>query len=97
MEVLSCFLVPKGKKYNEDYDIVEVHKAIREHLSIPHCLALSGFFLTKFVSLMRGMLIFSRVTTRLTMKGKQKKEMLTRIEKLMQELPNGLGLAALMQ
>ena len=97
VEVLSCFLVPKGKKYNEDYDIVEVHKAIREHLSIPHCLALSGFFLTKFVSLMRGMLIFSRVTTRLTMKGKQKKEMLTRIEKLMQELPNGNGLVALMQ
>lgn len=98
VEVLSCFLIPKGKKYNEDYDITEVHKAIREHLAIPHCLALSGFFLTKFVSLMRGMLIFSKMTTRLTMKrGKEKKEMLKRIENLMENLPNGNGLVALMQ
>ena len=26
IEVLSCFLIPKGKKYNEDYDILDFDK-----------------------------------------------------------------------
>ena len=29
VEILSCLLVPKGKKYNQDYDIIEVQDAIR--------------------------------------------------------------------
>lgn len=44
-ELISVFLIPKGKKYNDDYNIVEVHKLIREHLSIVDAMSLSAFFL----------------------------------------------------
>lgn len=92
VETLSCFLVPKGKKYNDDYDIVEVQKAIREHLAIPHCFALIAFFLAGFKHLILGTLIYCKWMTKLTMKkSPQKKEMLEKIESLMKEIPNGLG------
>ena len=60
IEVLSCFLIPKGKKYNDGYDIIQVQKALREYLTIPNCLALSAFFLAKFNKSMKGMLIYSK-------------------------------------
>lgn len=44
VELLSVFLIPKGKKYG-DYDMGEVHEAIRENLSICDALGLSAFFL----------------------------------------------------
>jgi hypothetical protein len=44
-ELISVFLIPKGKKYNDDYNIAEVHKLIREHLSIVDAMSLSAFFL----------------------------------------------------
>lgn len=98
IEVLSCFLIPKGKKYNEDYDILEVQKAIKDYLGIAHCLALSAFFLNRFNRLMRGMLIYSRWITKIRMKkGKQKEETLMKIETLLKEIPSGDGFHVLMQ
>ena len=44
VELLSVFLIPKGKKYG-DYDMGEVHEAIRKNLSICDALGLSAFFL----------------------------------------------------
>lgn len=98
VETLSCFLVPKGKKYNDDYDIVEVQNAIREHLAIPHCFALIAFFLTRFNHLILGTLIYCKWMTKLTMKkSPQKKEILNKIEELIKGLPNGnYGLDVLM-
>ena len=49
VESLSTLLVPKGKKYNDGYEIRDVHKAIRENLSVADVLALSAFFLQKWV------------------------------------------------
>ena len=51
VETLSTLLVPKGKKYNEDYEIADVHKAIRENLSVADVLSLSAFFLTQWFKL----------------------------------------------
>ena len=45
VELLSVFLIPRGKKYG-DYDMREVHEAIRENLSIVDALGLSAFFLS---------------------------------------------------
>lgn len=45
VQIISIFLIPKGKKYNEDYDMAEVHKLIREHLSIVDAMSISAFFL----------------------------------------------------
>ena len=43
-EVLSCFLVPKGKPYGEDYDALAVIDAIRDHLSVADAVSLDAFF-----------------------------------------------------
>lgn len=49
VETLSTLLIPKGKKYNEGYDIADVHKAIKESLSVADVISLTAFFLTKWV------------------------------------------------
>lgn len=98
IEVLSCFLIPKGFKYNEGYDIVELQNTIRDYLGIAHCLALSAFFLRKFNLSIKGTLIYCKWMTKLTMKkGKEKKETLKKIQELIDNTPNLDGLPALMQ
>ena len=98
IEVLSCFLIPKGKKYNEDYDILEVQKSLRDYLTIPNCLALSAFFLAKFNRSIKGMLIYSKWIAKIRLKkGKEKQEILKKIDQMMKEIPNSDGLHVLMQ
>ena len=46
VEFLSVILVPKGHRYNEGYDILELQKAIREEMSVSDGVSLAGFFLT---------------------------------------------------
>lgn len=46
-ELLSCFLLPEGHRYNTDYDIAEVQRAIREFLPINAAHGLLAFFLDK--------------------------------------------------
>ena len=46
VEFLSVILVPKGHRYNEGYDIIEVQQAIREEMSVSDGVSLAGFFLT---------------------------------------------------
>ena len=46
VEFLSVILVPKGHRYNEGYDILEVQRAIREEMSVSDGISLAGFFLT---------------------------------------------------
>lgn len=54
--LLSCFLVPEGKEYNDGYDIGEVQDALAQHLTIPDALALRAFFLRKFSDSMDNIL-----------------------------------------
>ena len=56
VEVVSCFLVPKGCKYGKGYDIADVQKAIREEMTVAEVLALSAFFLRKFALLIHSSL-----------------------------------------
>lgn len=46
VEFLSVILVPRGHRYNEGYDILEVQKAIREEMSVSDGISVAGFFLT---------------------------------------------------
>lgn len=50
-QILSVFLIPKGKKYNEGYDIVDVQRAIEDNMSIEEAISLSAFFLNLYQSL----------------------------------------------
>ena len=49
VETLSTMMIPKGKKYNDGYEIADVHNAIRDNLSVADVLSLSAFFLDKCV------------------------------------------------
>ena len=60
MEFLSVILVPKGHRYNEGYDILEVQKAIREEMSVSDGVSLAGFFLTWCSKSIKDSLNYSR-------------------------------------
>ena len=49
-KVLSVFIVPKGKTYNEGYDVEDVIRELDEHLSIQIALGVCFFFREKYRS-----------------------------------------------
>ena len=98
VEMLSIFLIPKGHKYNDGYDIIEVQKAIRDNLSIVDAMSLSAFFLLWSQSLMKATL------TSLTKKAKKMKKMMKNpmeIQKMEEAIANletaGVGLHSLIK
>ena len=46
-ELLSCFLVPEGKNYNDGYEVADVQKAVRE-ITLPVALGLTAFFFKQY-------------------------------------------------
>lgn len=75
VESLSTLLIPKGKKYNEGYEIADVHKAIRENLSVADVLSLSAFFLTLLVKSIKDFRTYS-IKEILKVSNKEMREML---------------------
>lgn len=59
-ELLSCMLVPKGHVYCDTYDPVEVQTAIRDHMRADDAVALSAFFLARWMRYSRRILASSR-------------------------------------
>lgn len=47
-ELLSLFIIPKGHKYNDGYDLKKVINDINEYLSIEDALGLANFFIAKY-------------------------------------------------
>ena len=43
--IMTIFLIPIGKKYNNGYDIAELAKEFDEHMGLPTALGISDFFL----------------------------------------------------
>ena len=60
VEMLSTMLVPKGMKYNQDYDVIEVQNAIRRELSVADALSLLAFFFVQFNQSIRDSLTYCR-------------------------------------
>lgn len=69
VELLSCMLVPKGHTYCDDYDPVDVQAAIRDHLRADDAVALSAFFLARWMRYSRRILASSR---RIAVRSKRK-------------------------
>lgn len=98
VELLSVFLIPKGKKYNDGYDIIDVQRVIRSNISIVDAMSLSAFFLLLYQSLTKAIL------TSLTKKLKRmKRKMKTQeeIQKMETAIANlegvGVGLHSLIK
>lgn len=90
VEVLSTLMIPKGKKYNDGYDIADVHKAIRENLSVADVLSLSAFFLGKWLRSIKDSAIFSISEIRKMPDKEKQKEMMSRLQTAMQKGGDGL-------
>ena len=54
-ELLSCFMVPEGKAYNDGYDIATVQEAVRT-LNVPTAVGLVTFFFASFSQSIAGTL-----------------------------------------
>lgn len=54
-KLLSTMLIPKGKKYNDGYDMVEFIKTIENNINILKANELCFFFLKKLVNSMKRM------------------------------------------
>lgn len=95
VELLSVFLIPKGKKYG-DYDMGEVHEAIRENLSICDALGLSAFFLALSQALIESTLTsLIRRMKRMKRKAKTPEERQKLEEAIMNLEAGGAGLPLL--
>ena len=73
VEILSCLLIPKGKKYNQDYDIIEVQDAIRKDLNVHDAASLYAFFIFSCRESIKDMLTFSLQETQ-KIKDREKRE-----------------------
>lgn len=81
VEFLSVILVPKGHRYNEGYDILEVQRAIREEMSVTDGVSVAAFFLTWCRKSIKDSLNYSRQEAM----GIKDKEMRERILQKIQE------------
>ena len=75
VEMLSCFLVPKGMDYNEGYDILDVHNAIKEEMSVAEVLAVLAFFFGSWTRSLHSTLSYSERMAR-RVKDKEKRQMM---------------------
>lgn len=90
VQTLSTLLVPKGKKYNDGYDMDAVQQAIRDNLSVADVVSLYAFFLTKWVKSIKD----SQTYLDKEIKKIPNKEMREKLMKQVQEMRskiNGVG------
>lgn len=80
--LLSIFLIPKGKRYNDGYDIIEVQERIKNNLSIVDAKGLAAFFLQWYKSLLK--VTVHSLTKQ--MRKRMKKEKDTEVRKKMMEV-----------
>lgn len=87
-ELLSCFLVPKGMKYNDGYDILEVQQAIRDFMPVTAALGLLAFFLRR---LHRSTINTLRSSVKKMPKNPQTEETIRATNRLIRSLQSGGG------
>ncbi len=93
VELCSVFLIPKGHKYADGYDIADVQDAIRRHLSVQDVVTLAAFFLRKYAESIVSSLTFCKREIRRTKDPKAKAEMeakLTEAETMLRRLAASL-------
>lgn len=90
VETLSTLLIPKGKKYNDGYEITEVHKAIRENLSVADVLSLSAFFLTSWLKSIKGFQTYLEQEIRRFPNKEMRNKLMKQMEDLRSKI-NGVG------
>ena len=91
VELLSCLLVPRGCDYNEGYDVLDVHRALREEMSVAEALALLAFFFKGWLRSVRSTLSSSGRMIRRIKNPETRKELTMRMEELLLSISGGVG------
>ena len=92
VEFLSTMLVPKGKRYCEGYDVADVQKAIRDHMTMGDAIPLTAFFFKSLETSIQDMLNYSESMAKKLKDKEKRQEMLTKISKVKEALrKNGDG------
>lgn len=92
VEILSVMLVPKGKKYNQDYDIIELQNVLRRSLSVADALSLYAFFFVQYTQSIKDSLTFSKEAAMKLRDPEKRKRVLKEIQKQEQHLKQiGVG------
>lgn len=91
--LLSIFIIPKGHKYNDDYDILELRNVLENNLTLDEALSIVFFSKMKSTSLIKTKLLYYKAmlkTMRWTTRDKQTKEMLRMAENQLSTLESNL-------
>lgn len=97
-QLCSIFLIPEGHKYNMGYDILEVQELFRTTLSVADANEMIAFFLQRFASSIKGILLYSRWQARRMRNKEERTKMMARIRMAEMGLQqSGDGLRMLMQ
>lgn len=91
--LLSIFIIPKGHKYNDDYDIIELRNILENNLTLDEALSIVFFSKMKSISLIKLKLLYYKAmlkTMRWTTRDKQTKEMLRMAENQLLMLESNL-------
>ena len=91
VEMLSCFLIPRGCDYNDGYDVLDVHRAIREEMSVATVLSLLAFFFKSWVESIKAIRTSLKREARRIRNPERRAEMLTAIAALRDSLTAGDG------
>ena len=92
VEILSVMLIPKGKKYNQGYDIIELQNVLRRCLSVADALSLYAFFFAQYIQSTKDSLTFSKEAAMKLRDPEKRKRVLKEIQKQEQHLKQiGVG------
>lgn len=91
VEMLSCFLIPRGCEYNDGYDVLDVHRAIREEMSVATVLSLLAFFFKSWVESIKAIRTSLKREARRIRNPERRAAMLTAIAALRDSLTAGDG------
>lgn len=87
--LLSVFLVPHGKQYNNGYCPEDLHRVILDHLPITDAQAILAFFLKSLRSSISSTLIYSAwlmKAAEMALKGEKREQMIAKREEMMEAI-----------
>ena len=88
-QMLSVFLIPKGKKYGDGYDVFEVQQDLKQ-MPVQEVLGLMGFFIILYRSWSRALLKYSSRILRKAARREKNPELMETVTK-MEELADMFG------
>lgn len=86
--ILTVFVIPKGKKYGEGYNMAELANTFKEKMPIITAMEISSFFLRQSLTSIKASLTSLRLKMRMMKMTTRKKE----VKEMIQEAIDKLGL-----